>query len=132
MELSAKPPTVKGPGETFTGDVWVDPITRGLPASQLNVAAVRFTPGARSAWHSHAGGQTLYVTEGRGLVQVRDHDAVELHAGDVVYAPDGEARWHGATPDDFMTHLSITEGAPHWGAHVTDEEYAAGRPAEAG
>ncbi len=70
MELSAKPPTVKGPGETFTGDVWVDPITRGLPASQLNVAAVRFTPGARSAWHSHAGGQTLYVTEGRGLVQV--------------------------------------------------------------
>lgn len=132
MEFSPKPPTVKGPGETFTGDVWVDPITRGLPASQLNAAAVRFTPGARSAWHSYGGGQTFYVTEGRGLVQVRDHDAVELQAGDVVYAPDGEEHWHGATPDDFMTHLSITEGAPHWGAHVTDEEYAAARPAEAG
>ena len=56
---------------TFTGEVWVDPLARGLPPSQLNVAAVRFTPGARSAWHSHHGGQTLYVTEGRGLVQVR-------------------------------------------------------------
>jgi quercetin dioxygenase-like cupin family protein len=125
MDVSAKPPTAKGPAETFTGDVWVDPITRGLPASNLNAAAVRFTPGARSAWHSHDGGQTLYVTEGRGLVQVRHQEAVRLSAGDVVYAPDGEEHWHGATPHDFMTHLSITEGAPHWGAHVTDEEYHA-------
>ena len=60
MEISRKPPTDKGPAETFTGDVWVDPITRDLPASQLNVAAVRFSPGARSAWHSHDGGQTLW------------------------------------------------------------------------
>jgi len=130
MEISPKPPTTKGPAQTFTGDVWVDPITRGLPPSQLNVAAVHFTPGARSAWHSHDGGQTLYVTEGRGLVQVRGQKGFELHIGDVVYAPDGEEHWHGATPDDFMTHLSITEGAPHWGDHVTDDEYAAARPEE--
>ena len=45
---------------------------------------IRITPGARSAWHSHDGGQTLYVTEGRGLVQVRGEQAVELSAGDVV------------------------------------------------
>jgi len=130
MELSPKPPTARGPAETFTGDVWVDPITRGLPPTQLNVAAVRFSPGARSAWHSHEGGQTLYVTEGRGLVQVRGEDTVVLNAGDVAYAPDGEEHWHGATPDDFMTHLSITEGAPRWGPHVTDEEYQAGRGQE--
>jgi quercetin dioxygenase-like cupin family protein len=123
MEISAKPPTAKGPAETFSGHVWVDPITRGLPPSRISVAAVRFSPGARSAWHSHEGGQTLYVTDGCGLVQVRSESAVELHAGDVVYAPDGEEHWHGATPDDFMTHLSITEGAPRWGDHVTDQEY---------
>jgi quercetin dioxygenase-like cupin family protein len=130
MEFSPKPPTTKGPAETFTGDVWVDPITRGLPTSSVNVAAVHFTPGARSAWHTHDGGQTLYVTEGRGLVQVRGQDGIELHAGDVVFAPDGEEHWHGATRDDFMTHLSITEGAPHWGGHVTDEEYAAAHSPE--
>jgi quercetin dioxygenase-like cupin family protein len=123
MDISPKPPTAKGPAETFTGEVWVDPITRGLPPSQLNVAVVRFSPGARSAWHTHDGGQTLHVTEGRGLVQVRGQQAVELRPGDVIYAPDGEEHWHGATPDDFMTHLSITEGAPHWGDHVTDDEY---------
>lgn len=128
MDIPAKPPTAKGPAETFTGDVWVDPITRGLPGSPINVNAVRFSPGARSAWHSHEGGQTLYVTEGRGLVQVRGEAAVELSPGQVVYAPDGEEHWHGATPDDFMTHLSITKGAPHWGDHVSDAEYADARP----
>jgi quercetin dioxygenase-like cupin family protein len=125
MEIAPKPPTAKGPAETFTGDVWVDPVTRGLPTSALNVAAVHFSPGARSAWHSHDGGQTLYVTEGRGLVQVRGQDAVVLNVGDTAYAPDGEEHWHGATPDHLMTHLSITEGAPHWGPHVTDDEYRA-------
>lgn len=128
MKISAKPPTVKGPTDTFTGDVWIDSITRGLPSSQLNVAAVRFSPGARSAWHSHDGGQTLYVTDGRGLVQVRGEQAVELGAGDVVYAPDGEEHWHGATGTDFMIHLSVTEGVPHWGKHVTDAEYADAHP----
>lgn len=123
MDISPKPPTAQGSAETFTGDVWVDSISRGLPHSHLNVAAVHFTPGARSAWHSHDGGQTLYVTEGRGRVQVRGEHIVELAPGDVVFAPDGEEHWHGAAPDHFMTHLSITEGAPNWGSHVTDREY---------
>lgn len=122
MEISAEPPTAKGPAETFTGDVWVDRVS-DLPSSSLNLALVRFTPGARSAWHSHEGGQTLYVTEGRGVVQARGGEIVNLRAGDVVYAPDGEEHWHGAAPDHFMSHLSITHGAPRWGAHVTEEEY---------
>lgn len=126
MELSSEPPTQKSAPETFTGDVWIDPITRGLPPSGVSVAAVRFSPGARSAWHSHQGGQTPYVTEGRGLVQVRGEEVVALNAGDVVFAPDGEEHWHGASQDHFMTHLSITEGAPQWGPHVTDGEYRNG------
>ena len=123
MEISRSAATTKGPTETFTGDVWVDPITRGLPPSSLNVAAVHFSPGARSAWHSHHGGQTLYVTEGHGLVQAHGQEIVELNRGDVVFAPDGEEHWHGAAPDHFMSHLSITEGVPHWGEHVTEAEY---------
>jgi quercetin dioxygenase-like cupin family protein len=123
MEISTEAATATGPAETFTGQVFVDPITRGLPPSQLNVAAVRFTPGARTAWHSHQGGQTLYVTEGCGLIQVRGQQIVGLNPGDVVFAPDGEEHWHGARPGYFMTHLSITEGSPHWGPHVTEAEY---------
>jgi quercetin dioxygenase-like cupin family protein len=123
MEVSREATTAKGPAETFTGEVWLDPITRGLPPTGLSVTAVHFTPGARTAWHSHVGGQTLYVTQGRGLVQARGQDIVELNPGDVIFAPDGEEHWHGARPDHFMSHLSITQGAARWGAHVTDGEY---------
>ena len=130
MEISPKPPTAKGPAETFTGDAWVDAITRSFLLSHLNAALVHFSLGARSAWHTHDGGQTLYVIEGRGLVQPRGQEAVELNAGDVVFAPDGEQHWHGAAPDHFMAHLSITKGAPHWGDHVSDDEYANVQPSD--
>ena len=126
MELRSKQATVKGPGDWFTGDVWIDAVTRGAQPSHPNVAVVHFTPGARTAWHSHDGGQTLYVTEGAGLVQSRGEGVVEVRAGDVVHTPDGEEHWHGGTPDRFMTHVSITSGEAHWGPHVTDEEYRAG------
>lgn len=76
----------------------------------MRVSAVRFTPGARTAWHSHAVGQTLYVTDGVGLVQARVGEVTEIKPGDVVYAPADEWHWHGAAPDRFMSHLSITEG----------------------
>ncbi len=123
MEIQPKQPSAKGPADWFTGVVWIDLVVRGRDASHLSVGAVHFSPGARTAWHSHDGGQTLYVTEGRGLVQSRGEPIVEIRPGDVVYTPDAEEHWHGASHDHFMTHLSITEGDPHWGDHVTDAEY---------
>jgi quercetin dioxygenase-like cupin family protein len=123
MEIVPKQPSSKGPAEWFTGDVWLDPVVQPREGSTLNVTAVHFTPGARTAWHAHAGGQTLYVTEGRGLVQSRGDDIAEIHAGDTVWTPDGQEHWHGATSEHFMTHLSLTGGAPTWGDHVSDAEY---------
>jgi quercetin dioxygenase-like cupin family protein len=127
MPLQPKPPTIKGPADWFTGDVFIDPIVQAVGDSPVTIGAVHFTPGARTAWHSHDGGQTLYVTEGRGLVQSRGEDVVEIRAGDVHVTGDGEEHWHGATRDHFMTHLSITHGSANWGDHVTDAEY--GEPA---
>jgi quercetin dioxygenase-like cupin family protein len=131
VEFQPKLPTAKGPAEWFTGDVWIDSIVRGEEPSRVRVSAVRFTPAARTAWHSHAVGQTLCVTEGRGLVQSSGGEIAEIRPGDIIYTPADEWHWHGAAPDHFMTHLSITEAvAPgderpeaDWGEHVTDEEY---------
>ena len=130
MEIAPKPPTAKGPAEWFTGEVWIDAIARGEEPSRVRVSAVRFTPSARTAWHSHAVGQTLYVTEGRGLVQSRGGEIAEIRPGDIIHTPADEWHWHGAAPDHFMTHLSITEAVPggarpeaDWGDHVTDAEY---------
>ncbi len=130
MEVQPGRPSVKGPAELFTGDVWIDSIAVGREPSQVRVSAVHFTPGARTAWHAHALGQTLSVTEGEGLVQARGGERMSIRAGDIVTTPADEWHWHGAAPDHFMTHLSITEGVPgnqrpeaDWGEHVSDAEY---------
>lgn len=127
MDITPRKPTAKGPAAWFVGDTWIDPVVQGHPLPKLSVTAVHFAPGARTAWHSHEGGQTLYVTEGRGLVQCRGEQILEIGPGDVVCTHDGEEHWHGATPDHFMTHLAITQGSPYWGEHLSEDEYRAPR-----
>ena len=120
MGIQNKKPTVKGPVEWFTGDVWIDAIVEPTEESTVNVAAVHFTPGARTAWHSHEGGQTLYVVEGVGRVQSRGEDVIEIRPGDVHQTRSGEEHWHGASRGHLMTHISITHGPATWGEHVND------------
>jgi len=113
------------PQEFFTGSVWFGALHAPTDEMDINVLGVRFAPGARSDWHSHPGGQVLYVVEGTARVQTEGGDVIEAGPGDAVHAPAGELHWHGATPDGPMVHLSITHlGATEWEPRkVTDEEY---------
>jgi quercetin dioxygenase-like cupin family protein len=129
MKVQPREATSKGTPDRFIGDVWIDRLTNAEPPSRIRVNVVRFAPGARNAWHAHAVGQTLHVTEGVGRVQSRDGDVVEIRAGDTVHTPPGEWHWHGAAPDRFMTHLAMWEAPDEgeeseWGEHVSDAEYA--------
>jgi quercetin dioxygenase-like cupin family protein len=128
LEIKPKQPTVKAPADTFTGDAFIDVIARGEEPSRIRVNLVRFAPGARNAWHTHAMGQTLHITEGVGLLQSRGGEVVEVHPGQTTYTPPGEWHWHGAAPDHFMAHLAMWESPgegpeTQWGDLVTDEEY---------
>jgi quercetin dioxygenase-like cupin family protein len=128
MELVRKPPTETAPADRFPGDAWLDVIVRGEEPSRVRVSMVRFAPGARNAWHAHAVGQTVHVTEGVGRMQARGSELLEIRAGDTVYTRPGQWHWHGAAPDHFMTHLAIWEAPPdgeesEWGDQVTDAEY---------
>lgn len=129
MDKLPNVPTRKAPVETFSGDAWIDQIVQGQAPSRIRAALVRFAPGARNAWHAHAVGQTVHVTDGVGRIQARGGDIVEIRAGDTVVTPPGEWHWHGAAPDRFMTHLAIFEASDEgaeteWGGLVSDEEYA--------
>ena len=108
MERLSRQPTVKGSVEMLTCDVWFDVIPRGQGPSHMRVNVVRFSPGARTAWHSQSLGQTLHVTESIGIVATRDQ-VIVLRPGDTVHTPPGEEHWHGALPDRFMTHLAMWE-----------------------
>jgi quercetin dioxygenase-like cupin family protein len=120
--------TSQGPGDWFTGTVYIDAIAAPSPPSRVAAALVHFAPRARTAWHIHPYGQTIYVVEGIGLCQHEAGTIEEIRPGDRVYFEPGENHWHGASPNRFMAHIAIQEadesGSPvTWGRHVTDEEY---------
>jgi quercetin dioxygenase-like cupin family protein len=119
--------TGAGPSDWFTGDVYIDTITAPANDWRIGAAAVRFTPGARTAWHTHPHGQTIWVTEGIGLCQ-REGGPIEIiRPGDGVFFEPGENHWHGAAPNRFMTHIAMQQADEHgnvvtWGDHVTDAD----------
>jgi quercetin dioxygenase-like cupin family protein len=122
--------TAVGPSDWFTGDVYIDTVAAPSEPYRVQAASVHFTPGARTAWHTHPKGQSLYVTEGVGLAQRRGGPIEVIRPGDRVFFEAGEEHWHGASPKRFMTHLAIQQvddsgSAVTWGAHVSDEEYGA-------
>lgn len=122
--------TATGPAACFTGTVYIDGIRNPDEQSAVGCAHVRFSPGARTAWHSHPRGQTLYVTDGIGYVARRGGDVQEIRPGDVVYIEPGEEHWHGATGERFMAHVAIQEADENgevvtWLDHVSDAEYGA-------
>lgn len=122
-------PTRRGPADYFTGTVWQDRLAEPTPPARVAVVLVRFEPGARTAWHTHPLGQTLYVVAGSGLTQNAGGPVRKIRAGDVVSFPPGERHWHGASPTNFMEHVAIQESldgsTATWLEHVTDEEYSA-------
>jgi quercetin dioxygenase-like cupin family protein len=124
--------TTPGPGDWFTGTVYIDTVAAPAGPSRLAAASVHFAPGARTAWHTHPNGQTIFVTEGVGLCQ-REGGPIELiRPGDRVFFEPGENHWHGAVPERFMAHLALHQvdeqgSAVTWGEHVTDEQYGAAR-----
>jgi quercetin dioxygenase-like cupin family protein len=122
--------TTAGSSDWFTGSVYVDPVAAPSGVSQLSASWVHFTPGARTAWHTHPNGQTIYVLEGVGHAQRRGGPIEVIRPGDRVFFDAGEEHWHGAAAGRFMAHLAMVQvddegNSATWGVHVTDEEYGA-------
>ena len=127
--------TMAGPSDWFTGSVGIDAVAAPSDASRVSASSVHFSPGARTHWHTHPNGQTIFVTEGVGLAQRRGGPVEVIRPGDRVFFEPGEEHWHGAAPNRFMTHLAIVQvddagNAATWGAAVTADEYPAVLPTE--
>jgi quercetin dioxygenase-like cupin family protein len=120
-------PSRKGPAETFTGAVRVDPVFPVREPGRASAGHVTFEPGARSAWHTHPLGQTLIITSGLGWVQREGGPIEEVRPGDVIWFPPGLKHWHGASPTTAMTHIAIQETLNgknvDWLEKVSDEQY---------
>jgi quercetin dioxygenase-like cupin family protein len=120
-------PTRRGSADWFTGTVWQDPIIEAPEPARIRSARVSFEPGARTAWHTHPLGQTLYVIHGTGRAQTWGGPVQEIRAGDTVWIPPGEKHWHGAGPTTGMVHVALQEALDgkhvEWMEQVSDEQY---------
>lgn len=121
--------TNPGPGDWFTGAVFIDPLATPAGRSTVSASLVHFTPGARTAWHTHPNGQTIWISEGVGLCQREGGPVEVIQAGDRVFFEPNERHWHGAAPNRFMAHVAMQQvddggNAVSWSEHVTEEEYA--------
>lgn len=128
--IRERPASIRGSADWFHGEVWIDGLAANPAPSRVRLVSVHFCPGARTAWHTHPVGQVLHITEGVGLVQRRGGPVETVRAGDTVHFAPDEDHWHGAAPDNFMTHLAMHEASDAgehvvWGDHVTDAEYGA-------
>ena len=120
-------PTRKASSEYFTGTVWQDPIIEAAEPARVRALKVAFEPGARTAWHTHPLGQTLYLISGTGLIGLRNKTPQLIKSGDTVWIPPGEEHWHGASATNSMTHIAIQEAlngsVAEWLEKVSDDQY---------
>lgn len=130
MNIEPVQPAVKNPPDKFVGDVWLDTVASPHESDQrMTVATVRFAPGARTAWHSHARGQYLRVTQGVTRFGHRDGTIIDVPAGQTLYTPLGEDHWHAAAPGCFMEHIAMLEAGDDpatttvWKEHIADAEH---------
>ncbi len=122
--------TTPGTSDWFTGAVYIDTVAAPSGTSLIAAACVHFAPGARTAWHTHPHGQTIWVTEGLGLCQRQGGPIEMIRPGDRVFFEPDEDHWHGAAATRFMAHVAMQQADDDgnvvtWGEHVTDEEYGA-------
>ena len=117
----------RAPAEYFTGAAWINILVPQDETGTYSIGHVEFEPGCRNNWHTHAAGQILIVTDGEGWYQERGKQARSISKGDVIVIPSNVEHWHGATKDERLTHLAITniskDGPVNWLKPVTDEEY---------
>jgi quercetin dioxygenase-like cupin family protein len=93
-------------GEMFIGEVRGQTLVGDDDAPSQRVNAISFLNGARNQWHRHSTEQVLVVTHGEGII-ADEAGEYDIQAGDVVLIQPNERHWHGAKPDQDMTHLAI-------------------------
>ncbi|MFN3635297.1 MAG: cupin domain-containing protein [Rhizobium rhizophilum] len=130
MIIPAETGSASAPPEYFTGDVQISGRYQANAPARIGGVTVSFSAGARTAWHTHPLGQTLFIVSGRGWVQQEGQPVQNVGLGDVVWIPPLIRHWHGASAHEPMTHFAVAEAldgnSVTWMEKVSDEDYHKG------
>jgi quercetin dioxygenase-like cupin family protein len=124
---NGSPKSAPGSSQYFGGHAVVTPLLPPNPTTKASLGLVTFSPGARTAWHTHPAGQLLIVSSGQGWLQQEGQERRTINAGDVVWIPAEVKHWHGATATSPMSHYAMTYFAEEknvdWMEQVEDKQY---------
>ncbi|MEO7531441.1 MAG: cupin domain-containing protein [Sediminibacterium sp.] len=113
--------------EYFTGNAFLYLLVSKDKNNNFVLGNITFEPAARTVWHTHPKGQVLIVTEGEGFYQEKGKPAKALKKGDVVNIPENTEHWHGASANNTLIHIAITNYNGNenvvWLKPVSDEDY---------
>jgi 4-carboxymuconolactone decarboxylase len=104
--------------ENFVGRV------TGHSTSDIRMLRYSFEPGARTNWHSHEGGQVILIEKGQARVQEAGGAVKQMGPRESFVTAPGVKHWHGATPTEGLTQVSLSFGATNWMEKVTDAQYS--------
>ena len=93
------------------GPVQQQNLVETVQPGELSALSVSFSAGSRTRPHVHPVDQLLFVSDGVGILAT-DEEKRYIRSGDWVRIPAGIWHWHGATPDQAMTHVSIKPFGP--------------------
>jgi quercetin dioxygenase-like cupin family protein len=116
------PPAATLDSANFTGKVTASPV------NDVRATRIVFEPGARTNWHSHAGGQVILVERGSLIFQERGTGAKrggEVRARETYVTEPNIVHWHGAPQSATLQQIAFSFGMTSWAEKVTDAQYAA-------
>jgi quercetin dioxygenase-like cupin family protein len=93
----------------FTGEVHGKGLVDDTMSEQTRLLLVKFSPGARTKWHTHSFEQALVIVDGKGIVASRKDGERVVQPGDVVVFGKQEEHWHGATNTTGMSHIAVNQ-----------------------
>lgn len=103
----ADDPTQLAPTGISSAPFRIQHLLEGSQDGETTAMRAMFDPGIITHWHSHPGGQILFVLSGIGAAQAEGGRTEELRAGDCVWFPPDLRHWHGAGPDSPFSYVSI-------------------------
>lgn len=93
--------------EYYTGKVYISDVAH---QTKFDINHLVFAPNSRNTWHIHPDAeQVLLILDGEGYYQEEGQEVIRIKKGDVIRTPANVKHWHGATSENRLVHLSITE-----------------------
>lgn len=99
---------------SFHGEVDRESLKAAVSPTDPDMAIFHYGAGAYSKWHSHPGGQSIFVLSESALVGDLNGTVHRLNAGDLVSIAPAERHWHGAESEMPAKLLTLTWGLTRW------------------